>query len=98
MKIIKEGVIYELKNFKNDDTQTIRFVEKQKDGSFVDGTTNEEVINMMIERFYDLQKKRFSIENQVIISLFKGIKQQLKKRLTKKVTLLKNYEVYSSKK
>ena len=82
------GVEYELRNFNSDTSQKIRFVSKGPEG-FMEGTTNEEVVNMMIDRFYSLQSKSFSVENQVIIEQFKAIRRQLAKRLTKKVEKLK---------
>lgn len=84
MKEIKECVEYELKNFNSEEGQRIKFTEKLDDGTFNDGTTNEEVVNMLIERFYSLQKKNFYIENQVIISYLKDIRKQLSKRFNKK--------------
>ncbi len=93
MEAIEPGVKYELKNFNSEDSQVLQFVSKDKNG-FKEGTTNEEVVNMMIDRFYSLQKKAFSVENQVIIESFKSIRRQLAKRLTNKVEKLKTSQRY----
>ena len=91
MQTTKPGIAYKLFNFKSDAFQEIKFTEKLE-GNYIPGTTNEEVIEMMIDRFYQLNKKRFSSENQVIILLLKIIRQQLSKRLSRKIDNVKKYE------
>jgi hypothetical protein len=95
MQSIKAGVAYKLFNFKSETYQEVRFTEKV-DGQYQAGTTNEEVIEMMIDRFYELNKKSFSSENQVVILLLKVIRQQLSKRLSRKIENVKKYEQGSS--
>jgi len=97
MKEIKEGSIYELNNFSNG-TQVIKFTEKTQNGEFNDGTTNEEVITMLIERLFSLQKKNYSVENKTIIILLKNIKRLLAARHNKKKEYLNRYEENSYKK
>ncbi len=89
MKVTKEGILFELKNFNSDVYQEIRFITKGNDGKYIDGTTNEEVISMMIERFYHLQKSGASPENFAILTLLKNIRRLLAKRLTRKIERLK---------
>lgn len=85
MQIIKPGIIYRLFNFGSPtDFQEIRFTEKITSG-YSPGTTNEEVVNMLIDRFYELQKRKFSVENQCIIILLRSIRDLMKKRLEKKL-------------
>lgn len=96
MEAIKPGILYKLFNFKSEESQEIRFTEKV-DGVYVSGTTNEEVVDMLIDRFYELNKKRFSTENQVVILLLKVIRQQLGKRLSKKIDNVKKYGESESK-
>lgn len=91
MQSIKPGIAYKLFNFKSEEYQEVRFTEKV-DGKYISGTTNEEVIEMMIDRFYQLNKKSFSSENQVVILLLKIIRQQLSKRLSRKIDNVKKYE------
>lgn len=91
MQSTKPGIAYQLFNFKSEEYQELKFTEKVE-GKYVPGTTNEEVIEMMIDRFYQLNKKSFSSENQVIILLLKIIRQQLSKRLSRKIDNVKKYE------
>lgn len=91
MKVIKEGVEFELSNFNGDSTQLIKFTEKLLTGGYSNGTTNEEVIDMLIERFYHLQKAKYSAENQHIIFLLKEIRRLLRKRLARKVQNVKQH-------
>jgi len=95
MEAIEPGVVYDLKNFNTDSYQRLTFVSKGPEG-FIKGTTNEEVVNMMIDRFYSLQKRSFSVENQVIIENLKGVRRMLAKRLTNKVEKLKDSNRYVS--
>lgn len=92
MKEIKQGIEYELKNFNSEEGQRIKFTEKLEDGTFIDGTTNEEVVNMLIERFYALQKKNYYVENQVIIAYLRDIRKQLSRRFIKKKENTLRYE------
>jgi len=91
MQSTKPGIAYKLFNFKSDDYQEVRFTEKV-DGQYVAGTTNEEVIEIMIDRFYQINKKSFSTENKVVILLLKVVRQQLSKRLSRKIDNVKRYE------
>lgn len=91
MREIREGVIYELDNF-SDGVQQVKFTEKEKTGEFNDGTTNEEVVNMLIERFYFLQKKNYSSENATIIIMLKNIRRLLALRFKRKKENVERYE------
>lgn len=84
MEAIIDGVLFKLNNFNKEGEQTVRFVSKQ-DEHYIPGTTNEEVVNMLIDRFYFLQKKSFSVENQVIIENLKTVRRMLAKRLANKI-------------
>ncbi len=85
MDILESGYKFKLESFMGSFPQEIRFTQKLLTGEFVDGTTNEEVINMLIARFYALQSKNPSPENQCIIIMLKSIKELLSKRLNKKI-------------
>ena len=50
MQSTNPGVAYRLFNFKSEQYQEVLFTTKV-DGQYVPGTTNEEVIEMMIDRF-----------------------------------------------
>lgn len=79
MKVLTEGHRYELANFEKKDEpgQIIQFIEKlpaampQSPGQLVtinDGTTNEEVIEMLIDRITNLQAKFPCKENACCIT------------------------------
>ena len=61
MKVLTEGHKYSLQNFESkEETQTIQFIEKKQVVKDIlvtvnDGTTNEEVIEMLIDRLNYLQ-------------------------------------------
>ena len=84
MEVTKEGVVYRLKNRGDDTTQQVVFTHRTDDGNFVNGTTNEEVLSMLIERMYTLQKNKYSSENQTAIILLKNVRRLLAKRVAKK--------------
>ena len=79
MKVITKGHKYLLENFENKESfQTIQFIEKAPvDGSpsqletLNDGTTNEEVLKMLIDRMQSLYDKFPSEETQCSISCLK---------------------------
>lgn len=88
MEVIKPGFEYKLINFSDKNaSQTIRFIKKT-DGVVEDGTFNEEVINMMLNRFYHLQKISYSKENSIVIALLTEIRDLLRKRLERKLDLV----------
>lgn len=83
MKVLTEGHKYELVNFENKETsgQTIQFIEKSTDPSGIgrcgdgttlytmnDGTTNEDVLEMLIDRMKYLQTKVPCKENACCIT------------------------------
>jgi len=98
MQTEKEGIIYKLHDFKSTDTfQVVKFTEKAEDGTFNPGTTNEEVVQMLIDRFYFLQKGGWSAENATILLLLKNVRQLLAKRLSRKIEKVKKYNEQSGK-
>ena len=77
MKILVEGHKYELTNFenKNEQGQTLQFIQKEpiNEGStelktVSDGTTNEELIEMLLDRMNYLQSKFPCRENAIAIT------------------------------
>ncbi len=77
MKILRPGHQYELENFEDKEKhQVIQFIEKQPDlekGNGVlftvyDGTTNEEVLRMLIDRMNVMQSKFPCRENAIVIT------------------------------
>lgn len=86
MKIIKPGHTYLLKNFENKETQAIQFIQKAPIKGTIDlevvqeGTTNEEVLVMLIDRMKFLQGVMTSRENTHVISLLEKALMWLNKR------------------
>lgn len=75
MKILRPNHQYELENFEKKDQQgqIIQFIEKESFGTDAlmtinDGTTNEEVLRMMIDRMNGLQAKFPCRENEIVIT------------------------------
>ena len=87
MKIIDIGHVYEVQNFESDTTQTINFVKKEpvSEGStelktVLVGTTNEEVIAILINRLQTLNSRFPSRENSVAITKLEESLMWLNKR------------------
>ena len=88
MKVLTEGHVYHLANFedKNKDEQTIQFINKvptEIRGELVtvhDGTTNEEVLRMLIDRMQYLQHKFPCRENAIVITKLEESLMWLEKR------------------
>lgn len=75
MKILTKDHKYELDNFEGTGVQTIQFIEKEMDRAnndqlvtINDGTTNEEVLAMLIDRTQGLQNKFPSRETAIAIT------------------------------
>jgi len=88
MKTITEGHKYELENFEAKDMpgQTIQFIEKfQMPGTtdFVtvnDGTTNEELLKVLINRMQSMQAKFPCRENAIVTTKLEESLMWLEKR------------------
>lgn len=89
MKILREGHKYELSNFENKEAegQTIQFIEKipRHDNpsellTIFDGTTNEELLEVLINRMNFLQSKFPCRENACAITKLDEALMWLEKR------------------
>lgn len=89
MKVITEGHTYELGNFEEKESkgQVIQFIckEPKESGSteFItvnDGTTNEEIIEMLVDRLLYLQNKFPCRENAIAITKLEESLMWLNKR------------------
>lgn len=94
MKVITTGHSYELSNFENKDLegQILQFIHKEpiSEGScelqtVSDGTTNEEVIEALINRLYFLQSKFSCKENAYAITKLEEALMWLNKRTSDRV-------------
>lgn len=89
MKVIVEGHTYELERHEvkldGYPVERIQFINKvkQEDGSLVtvaDGTTNEEVLRVLIDRMNYLQKRMPCRENAIVITKLEESLMWLEKR------------------
>jgi hypothetical protein len=97
MKTITTGHKYELESFEGGPSQTIQFIEKRPataeelcevNGLVTvnDGTTNEEVLAMLIDRMQTLQAKFPCRENAIVITKLEESLMWLNKRTADRVT------------
>jgi len=87
MQILTPGHKYELDSFEGSEPQEIQFIEKvvaPAGGTDLitlnDGTTNEEVLEMMIDRMQSLQGKHPCRENSIVITNLEESLMWLNKR------------------
>jgi len=95
MKVLTEGHLYELENFENKEVegQKIQFIEKipyETDGvtklvTANDGTTNEEVLEVLINRLQVLIAKLPSRETSIAITKLEEALMWLNKRTADRV-------------
>lgn len=89
MKVLTEGHQYELQNFEGTTPQVLQFIHKEPDpvqsepGKLItlsDGTTNEEVLKVLINRMEYLQSKFPCRENAIVITRLEEALMWLDKR------------------
>jgi len=94
MKVNVEGHAYELSNFENGDSegQKLQFIHKEpiEEGSTelktaANGTTNEEVLSVLINRMQYLQSKFPCRENAIVITKLEESLMWLNKRTQDRV-------------
>lgn len=93
MKVLIPGHRYEMQNFdKKNESQTIQFIQKEPvtEGSaelqtINDGTTNEELLEVLIDRMQFLQSKFPCRENALVITKLEESLMWLNKRTADRV-------------
>jgi hypothetical protein len=99
MKILIPGHTYELTSFENTNNQMLQFIHKEKkevtdeSGSLLapelvtvcDGTTNEEVLELLIDRMSFLQNAFPCRENAIVITKLEECLMWLNKRTADRV-------------
>jgi hypothetical protein len=95
MKVLTPGHKYELANFENKEAtgQTIQFIEKAPENTVMgvpapgtafltvnDGTTNEDVLEVLIDRMKSLNAKVPSRESSIVITKLEEALMWLEKR------------------
>ena len=91
MQVEKRGVFYRLFNFKSASYQTVKFTEKVG-GEHIPGTTNEEVVDMLINRFQYLNERNWSPKNELVLELLYVIRKALHQRLGQKINNVNRYK------
>jgi hypothetical protein len=94
MKNLIEGHLYELENFENktEEGQKLQFIQKEPTGTncgtlttISDGTTNEDVLAMLIDRMKYLQAKFPCRENAMVITKLEESLMWLEKRTSDRI-------------
>lgn len=92
MKVITEGHRYTVKDFESgNENQFIQFIQKDKEpnGSklttVIDGTTNEELLQVLIDRTQYLQSKFPCRENAIAITNLEQALMWLEKRTSDRI-------------
>jgi len=84
MDIIESGYRYRVYDLKKENPQDITFTRRNSEGEFEPGTTNEEIVDVLIARMYALNSSFPTSENQCVIILLKAVRQIFGKMITKK--------------
>lgn len=90
MKVLTAGHCYELENFEDiGNLQKIQFIEKIPEGDILktvnDGTTNEEILSMLINRMEYLQGISPCRENAIVITKLQESLMWINKRTEDRV-------------
>lgn len=87
MKVIHEGHVYELQNYESEGSQQLSFIQKapaSPDSEEMEvvreGTTNEEVLSMLIDRLNNLNSQFPCRENSIVITKLEESLMWLNKR------------------
>ena len=67
MKCVEEGHVYKLDNFQTSPAQELVFLKRTNGELVYDGTTNEEVLEMLIDRIRHLNTKLSCSENLIAL-------------------------------
>jgi len=84
MNVVTPGHLYILESLEDTNPQYLQFIQKEKiEDKFVtikDGTTNEEVLKVMIDRLKTLDEKLPSRENAIVITKLEEALMWVEKR------------------
>lgn len=67
MKIIESGRIYMVKNFSGSTYQELKFNRRRFDGTYSEGTTVEELLRVLRDKFYHFDRIAPSNSNKLCI-------------------------------
>lgn len=80
MQVLIPGYRYQLSNRESNNTNVLQFVHTEKNELLFDGTTDEEVINVLIDRMRTMDSKVPCMDNKIYIALLEGALYRLEKR------------------
>ncbi len=89
MKCLDDCHYYELDTFMGDEDTVnhhLRFYEMKENGDKIDGVTNEEVLNVLIDRIQKLNKKAPCRENSLVITKLEEARMWLMARTKDRVS------------
>jgi len=89
VRIIESGRIYQVKNFTGNGYQEIKFNRKRYDGTYSEGTTTEELLRVLRDKFYHFNRIAPSSENEACIEHLDACLRLLLIRLANKKEYLK---------
>jgi hypothetical protein len=92
MKILEAGRIYLLKNFSGNGYQEVRFNRKRFDNTYAEGTTVEELLRVLRDKFYHFDKISPSPHNKLCIQKIDDCLSLMLLRLSEKKESLKDKE------
>lgn len=90
MDILESGYRYRVYDLKKENPQEITFTRRNSLGGFDPGTTNEELIDVLISRMYFLNSNNPNPYNKVAIILLKSIREMLSKVVERKNNIKEN--------
>ena len=92
MKILEQGRIYLVKNFSGNGYQEIKFNRKKYNGEYLEGTTVEELLRVLRDKFYHFDRIEPSEHNKLCIEAVDSCLRECLLRLGMKKELLKDKE------
>lgn len=92
MKIIESGRIYMVKNFSGSTYQEIKFNRRRYDGTYSEGTTVEELLRVLRDKFYHFDRIAPSDYNKLCIEAIDSCISNCLLRLQEKKESLKDKE------
>jgi hypothetical protein len=84
MRVLEEGRVYAVRNFDSDGYQEIKFTRRRHDGNFSEGTTVEELIRVLRDKFYHFNSIAPSLNNTACIDMCDEMLRECLNRLNKK--------------
>ena len=91
MIVEKEGVAYRLLNYGSEESSQRIVFTHLNEANYEPGTTNEEVISMLIDRIHVLNRIKPSLDNDTMLYHLKQVRTLLAKRMSNKAENKQRY-------